>query len=265
MKLVASNLGKWGVSSLALATALSLAGSAQAQPNPNDAAKGANPPNWQQGGNGRGNWQNMTPAQRQQAMQQMQEQAIRRSLTNAGFADAATQDPIVAFMAAQDKARQTLRDSFTKLAEALQGNAATDTQLSASLNDLRQAVAAEKTRYDAAEKDLDTKVGYSKKPHLEALLTVLGMIGDEASYAMGGMGGRMGRGMGMGGMGMGGFGGGGFGGGGFGGGLFGGRRRGNGGNGNNNGPADPGANGANKGNGGANLQAAAPANQAPAN
>lgn len=275
MKLLRSNVGKWSRSSLVLATALSLASVAQAQPNPNDTAKGTNPPNWQQGGNGggggRGNFQNMTPEQRQVFLQQMQENRLRQQLTNSGVTDNAAQDPIVAFMATQDKARQTLRDRFTKLADALQGNAATDAELSASLGDLRQAVADEKTRRDAALKDLDAKVGYSKKPHLEAVLTVLGLLGDEASFATGGLGGRMGGGRGMGGLGGGGFGGGGLGGGGLnngaGGGLLGGRRRGNrglGGNGNNNGPANPGGNGADNGNGG-NLQAAAPANPPAAN
>lgn len=258
MKIVTSNVGKWGVSALALTAALGLAGTAQAQPNPNDAAKGTNPPNWQQGnGGGRGNFQNMTPEQRQQFFQQIQENRLRQQLTAAGFTDAATQDPIIAYMTAQDKARQPLRDRFTKLADALQGGAATDTELSASLNDLRQAVADEKTRRDAALKDLDAKISYSKKPHLEALLTVLGLIGDEASYTGGGMGGRGGRG--MGGMGMGGLGG--FGGGG----LFGGRgrgNRGNGGNGQNNGAATPGANGGRAAT--PHQQAAAPADQ-PAN
>lgn len=278
MKFSTRQIHPFSIGTIAVAAALGLAGAVQAQPNPGDANKGDNPPNWPQGNNQRGNWQNMTPEQRQQMMAQMQEQRTRRLLTGAGFTDAATQDPIVAFANEQEKARQPLRDRFMKLAQALRANAATDAELSASLNDLRQAVDDEKTRNQTALKDLDAKISYTKKPHLEALLTVLGLIGDESSFVTGGLG----RGMGMGGMGRGmggpggGFGAGGFGGGGFGGGLgaggaaggaggqanggFG-RRGGRGRRGGNNGNGADTAPGTAPGNGGAagNAQATAPA------
>ena len=67
------------------------------------------------------------------------------------------------------------------------------------LADFRAAVAAEKTRREAALKQLDEDISYSKNPRLDALLTMGGLIGDEASY-VGGMGGGGGRG-GFGGMG----------------------------------------------------------------
>ncbi|MBV9865850.1 MAG: hypothetical protein JO316_10890 [Abitibacteriaceae bacterium] len=274
MKFSTRQFHKFSVGTLALAASLSLAGAVQAQPNPADANKGANPPNWPQGNNQnnqRGNFQNMTPEQRQQMIQQFQEQRTRRVLTAAGFTDAATQDPIVAFANAQEKARQPLLDRFQKLAQALRANAATDAELSASLNDLRQAVADEKTRNEKALKDLDAKVSYTKKPHLEALLTVLGIIGDESSFITGGMGRGMG-GLGMGGMGRGmGGPGGGFGGG-FGlgaGGAGGAGAQGNGGFGRRGGRGRRGGNGGNggdttPGNGGAagNAQATAPATNA---
>jgi hypothetical protein len=87
---------------------------------------------------------------------------------------------------------------------------------------LEDATKAEKTRRQQASTDLDAKIGYSRLPRLSALLTTMGLIGDEslllnASNNMGGMmggpgGGFGGRGGGPGG-GFGGPGGGGFGGG----------------------------------------------------
>lgn len=187
------------ISSVALALLVSASGAAHAQ-------QGGNGGN---NGGGRPNWQNMTPAQRQQMMATMMENRTRQQLGAAGFNDKAVQDPIVDFMKAQETARMPLRDKARQLSQGLANNATND-EIIIMLRDVRDAVTEEKTRHDAAVKDLDAKVNYTKNPRLEAELTVLGLIGDESSYiGMGGMGGRGGRGGRGGGGGRGGNGGGG--------------------------------------------------------
>jgi hypothetical protein len=240
---------------------LAVVGPVSAQPDTNNAGKADNPNNIQigRGGNGPGGggFQNMTPEQRkqmqeqmEQRMAQMREQNVRTMLIRAGFTDTALQDAVVAFVQDQDKAANSLREQATKLRELLGNQAATDAQTATLLNDLHAAADTEKDRRTKAEAALDTKIGYTKKPKLEAILTIMGIVGDEAgltstgSVLGGGMGGRGGMaGGGFGGMG----GGGGFGGGGMNanGGGFGGRRNGGGRNGANaNGGGNAGGNNA---------------------
>ena len=204
---------QWRIGPLAVAASIAFAGAVHAQPNPNDAAKGENPPNDQQRGRNGGRFdrqrlRDMTPEQREQAMQQLRDTSLRNLLTRAGFADKETQDPIITFINEQGQARQALQDKNRKVVEALRAEA-TDANISTLLSDLRQATADEKTRRDAAITALDAKINYTKKPRLEALLTVMGLVGDESALAggIGGFGARTGGGA-RGGGAFGGFGGG---------------------------------------------------------
>ena len=211
---------------IALGLTLALSGGAlYAQPDPNEAPNAQNPPNQGPGGGGGGGrFRNMTPEQRaqmQQQMQQRREQGLHQVLTAARFTEAPLQNAIVDFVNQQDTAGQAVQEKARLLGQALRDPAATDAQVAPLLADFRAAVAAEKARRATALKELDADISYTKSPRLDALLTMLGIIGDESSI-MGGMGGLGG---GRGGMGMGGFGGGPGGFGGFGGGG-GGRRRG---------------------------------------
>ena len=191
-------------------------------------------------GGGRPDFRNMTPEQRQQFMQQRMEEGVRQQLTAAGVVKE-VQDPIVEAWKAQQTARQDIAAKARELAQGLRPNGATDEELGIMLRDLREAVTAEKTRRDTAVKELDAKISYSKNPRLDAILTVLGLIGDESAYSnMGGM--AMG--------GRGGFGGGGPGGGGFGGGGQGGRGGGQDGDGGNRGGRGGGRRGGNNNNNG---------------
>jgi len=198
---------------------------AQAQPGGN-APLASNPPNQQQGG-GRGNrpnFANMTPAQRQQMMQQQREQGVKMMLQRGNVDDVVAQGAIIAFINAQDAATQTLQDAARKVNQAVRNPDSTDDQIATALADLRKLAAAEKLRRATALTQMDAAINYTKNPRLDAILTLGGVIGDEAALlgaggGGGGGGGRGGRG-GMGGPG-GGFGGG-PGGGGFGGGPRGG-------------------------------------------
>ncbi len=190
---------KWIAGPLALACSLGMAGLAGAQP-PATPGAGTNPPNQTAGGNLRATWQNMTPEQRQAAIVQFTERRLRNDLTQAGFADAATQDPIVAFSKTMEALRRPLREKATKLREAV-ANKTADAVVTPLISDLRKATEDAKQPREEALKVLDGKINYSTKPRLQAFLMVGGLLGDEMAFAGG-----------AGGFGAGGFSGGGFGG-----------------------------------------------------
>ncbi|HEX8235759.1 MAG TPA: hypothetical protein VF600_07360 [Abditibacteriaceae bacterium] len=234
---------KWAAGPLVLGLAMGLSNiGLHAQPGvaPPPAPPGAPPAGPGAGGPGGDlpNFRDMNPEQRQQwmeqrrvQMQQARAEGIRRMLTDAGFTQTGLQDAVVDFARVQEEATQPLREQAQRVQQALRNGGMTDAQLATLLSDFRAEVAQERTRRAAALKALDQEIGYSKQPRLDALLTMGGLIGDEASIAgvMGGRGGPGGPGGGRGG--FGGPGGGGFGGPGGGGGGRGGRRGGGGGGG----------------------------------
>ncbi|MDQ3814606.1 MAG: hypothetical protein M3347_11735 [Armatimonadota bacterium] len=151
-------------------------GPAQAQPDPNNQPKGVNPPAQEMpfGRIGPRLWRRNAPP--------MVETNVRARLMAAGFTDKDTQDAVVAFVVERQKARQALREQGRKMEEALRADALTDAEMLTLLHDFRATVEEEKARHKTALAALDAKTGYSKKPRLQALLTLLGIIGDEASY-----------------------------------------------------------------------------------
>jgi hypothetical protein len=167
---------KWILGPLAVACTLGVAnmGLAQTRPNiPRD--------------NDRPDFRSMTPEQRRQRMEQFMEQRLRDELTHAGFAQKAMQDPIVQFATTRETQRRTVRDKAGKLRAAV-ANKSSDAQIAALLADLRKTQSATKTQRNQALKTLNAKVGYTKKPRLEAVLTLAGLVGDEP-LPMGGFGG----------------------------------------------------------------------------
>lgn len=197
------------------------------------------------GGNGGGGRQGgrqgrPTPEQMEQMMAQFRERQIRTSLTDAGYTDPTTQDAVIAFANQQAAVATGMLPKIDALRNAFRDKA-DDKTVTDALVGYRTAVAEARKNRETAIADLDKSVSFSTKPKMEALLVMLGLIGDENSFvsnqagqatlpgAMGGMRGMMG--------GMRGMGGGGNGGGGNGGG----RRNGggNGGGGNNDAPPPP--------------------------
>jgi hypothetical protein len=188
------------------------------------------------GGGNRPNFRNMTPEQMEQFRTQMRDRQIRGALTGAGFTDTATQDAVVNYATTQATVSTGLLPKIDALRNAFRDNA-DDKTIADALAAFRTAVDEAQKNRDTAIAELDKSVSFSTKPKMEALLVMLGMIGDEAPFVAnlagqaqlpgaggggrGGMGGMMG--------GMGGFGGGG-----------GNGRRGGGGGGNGGGGAAPG-------------------------
>ena len=156
----------------AIALTLALSGTVQAQPDANQGL-GDNPPNRQGGGGGRGGgrggFNNMTPEQRAQFMEQMKQRralGLRQMMTAANVTDGGTQTFVIDFVDAQSDADQSLQDKARAVQDALRNPNSTDEQIATVLADFRAAVAAEKTRRETALKQLDEDISYSKKPAL---------------------------------------------------------------------------------------------------
>jgi hypothetical protein len=154
---------------------------------------------------------NMTPEQRAQFQARMQEWQqnggeaggqgggrgernaelrwdwIRQTLVASGYTDATMQNSVIDFMKAQETARQPLREQAQALTVLLVNPATPDADLQTGLAAFRTAVAADQARYTTELAALDTSVKYSTQPRLETLLTVLGVVGQEAP-TLGGVG-----------------------------------------------------------------------------
>ncbi len=170
-------------------------------------AQGGPPNGGGPGGFGGGNFRQMTPEQRQQAQTQRRERQLRGALNQIG-ADEATQTAVLAFVKEQSDAATALQPKIAAMRALFRGTGGDDAAIKSALADYRSAVdSARKTR-DAQTADLDKQISFSTKPKLEALLTMLGVIGDETAFVAnlsgearlpgghggGGQGGRGGRG-----------------------------------------------------------------------
>lgn len=201
---------KWVVGPMIVGlTTISAMGALRAQPDEGVMPKGENPQADQRGGRGGGgNRPRMTPEQREQMRKQAElrrETEIRKTLTDAGFADKAIQDAVVAFANDQaDGPRVDTRDNIRKLNQALRNNV-TDEQITLLLNDIRTDIETAKALRENALKELDKKIGYTQKPRLEAVLLLAGITGENPGGGgfggRGGGGGRGGQGGGFGGRG----------------------------------------------------------------
>ena len=183
---------------LATAALLLLPALAWSQPDTNNGAKVENPPNRAPGGrgNGRGG-QNMTPEERQQLVSRFIEERTKQTLTAEGFTDAALQDAVVAYLKEQQAAAAELQTKMAAITQALGAKVVTDPQLAALLNDYRALSDEDKVRHEKSLAALDTKISFSTKPRLDALILVADSTIGQFSSMMGGrggMGGMMGGG-----------------------------------------------------------------------
>lgn len=201
---------KLKTSALIVLAGLSLGVTAQAQNGQGGPGGQGGQGGGRRGGN-RGGAQ-MTPLQ----MQRMRDEMMKTQMTALGVPEA-SQTAIIAYAAARETATMPLRAQARTLQQGLANNLSAEAA-TRQLSAMRDAVKIEKTRRETAQKDLDTAVGFSKNPQLEAYLTLAGLIGDEgailappgAGAGRGGPGGgnRRGGGQGGGRGGQGGFGGG---------------------------------------------------------
>ncbi|MDF2440354.1 MAG: hypothetical protein JWN98_1338 [Abditibacteriota bacterium] len=111
---------------------------------------------------------------------QTRENRQRQVMVASGITDEAVQDAIILFLSTQEKERQPLLEMARQLNQSLANPETTSEQTTAALAAFRAAVAADKTRYDAALQELDAKIRYTTTPKIEAFLTLIGILGNEA-------------------------------------------------------------------------------------
>ncbi|RYX84769.1 hypothetical protein EON83_09050 [bacterium] len=164
-----------------LCSVLALGTLAHAQPDPDAAPKGVNPPVQEPGGAA---WQRMTGAQRRDAMQTMTEQTLRGAMAFLGL-EPTVQSVIVASVKEREKTLADVREKHRIVALGLMGKK-DDAEMQIALDNLRfaQDDAAE-TRTKQIE-ELDKKIDFSHKPRLKAFLSLAGIISDD-SAAVGGV------------------------------------------------------------------------------
>ncbi|BCM92949.1 hypothetical protein IAD21_04833 [Abditibacteriota bacterium] len=165
-----------------LCSVLAMGTLSYAQPDPNDAPKGINPPIQMPGGGA--DWQKMTPAQRRETMQQVTEQTLRGAMTFLGY-DPPTQTIIIEAVKEREKTLADVRDKNRIVARGLMAHL-DDAKMTIALDNLRFA---QEDDADARAKqiaDLDKKLDFSHKPSLKAFLSLSGIISDD-SAAMGGV------------------------------------------------------------------------------
>ncbi len=150
-----------------------------AQPDPNEAPKGVNPPVAMPGITP-ADWQKMTPQQKRAALQKGVEDTLRGTMTWLGYTDKPLQDAIIASALEREKALDEVRDKHRLVAQALIARQ-NDAQMEIALDNLRMAedAAAEARAKQIAE--LDEKIDFSNKPRLTAFLSLVGILNDDSA------------------------------------------------------------------------------------
>ncbi len=142
------------------------------------------------GGGNRPNWQNMTPEQRaamEERRNAARQQWLRQAMTASGVTDAAAQTIVIDYMMAQEKSKVSLQAMAVALSDTLSKPESTGDAIKVQLAAYRAAVAAaDKATVDGLAA-LDKQVKYSTTPRVEALLTLLGVLGPE-TMKLGGIG-----------------------------------------------------------------------------
>ncbi len=168
-----------------VAFALAVPTVAQAQPDPNNAPKAANPDN-RDVRQPRGR---PTPEEREAMMARY----MKIQLERAGVNDENQQDAALEYIRDEGDARDDLQEASRALGAALRNQTLTDAQVAGLLNTYMVAVEDDRARRLAAQKKLGETLDVTKTPRLEAMLALMGMWGEAPS--MGG-GAFMGRGQG---------------------------------------------------------------------
>lgn len=156
-------------------------------------------------GQGRGNWrggqrgdqrggQEMDPerrARREQMMRQRQvanltpEQRQKYLLESAGIKSTTIQNSIIAFAAELAAKRQEVTQVALSLSALLADDTASNMAIGDELKKLEEASQKYREWSEAALKEFDEKIGYSKDVRLKSLLVLIGIIGDAAGDAGG--------------------------------------------------------------------------------
>lgn len=141
------------------------------------------------GGGQRPNFNNRNNSQGNNSRSQARERQIRTALTNAGYTDTTVQEPVVTLAKMEQAASDTLtpkinaiRNAFQNGANGNNNNTNNSDTLANLLADYRSAITKIQNDRANAIDDLDKNISFSTDPKLEALLTMLGVIGDETGF-----------------------------------------------------------------------------------
>ena len=108
------------------------------------------------------------------------EEKLRALMVNLGISAAATQDAIIEYLATDELERANLREAEKRLMTGLRRDVPPE-RMRDLLADYRAAIDSEKANRSVAQRKLDARVGYSLDPKLEAILWLMGVLGDNAS------------------------------------------------------------------------------------
>jgi len=119
------------------------------------------------------------------ARRQRQESVLRTLMNRQGIEEKATQDAIIAHLAEQEQAYQTLLETGSKMMPAVMSrDGMTEAQIRTLMNDYQVAVEEYRENRKKAEAALEAQIAYSKNPRLQALLLLSGAIGDGPSLLL---------------------------------------------------------------------------------
>lgn len=105
------------------------------------------------------------------------ETRLRGLMTSVGIPEAGTQDALLLYLAEDEKAKNEVREAARRLMVGLRREA-TPERMKDLISAYKNSLENEKIRRRAAQTSLDAKIGYSANPRLEAMLWVVGVLGD---------------------------------------------------------------------------------------
>ena len=118
----------------------------------------------------------LTPEERRQQTTDK----LRALMVNLGVDGAATQDAIIDYLAQDEIAHASLREAEKRLLAGLRRDVPPE-RMRDLLDDYRKAVETDRDNRATAQRNLDARVGYSLDLKLEAVLWLMGVLGEGAS------------------------------------------------------------------------------------
>ena len=118
----------------------------------------------------------LTPEERRQQI----EEKLRALMVNLGVSRAATQDAILDYLTQDETAHAALREAEKKLLTGLRRDVPPE-RMRDLLDDYRKTVETDRDNRAGAQRNLDARIGYSLDQKLEAVLWLMGVLGEGAS------------------------------------------------------------------------------------
>lgn len=124
--------------------------------------------------------QRKPPALTAEQKRQQTEEKLRALMINLGIKAAPAQDAILDYLAQDETSRAALRDAEKRLLNGLRRDVPPE-RMRDLLDEYRGAVDKEQSSRAASQRTLDVRIGYSLDPKIEAVLWLMGVLGEGAS------------------------------------------------------------------------------------